>query len=553
VLLVDPLAAFFRADLTGCASLLLDSTHVEVTLLPPLAKIAVVRCFTNSSDQLVEAVLTLPPIAQQEVVFRLIVYIGGVVCEAVPRPVNRGRAAHETAAADGRRAILYELLENDIQMIAIAGIKPGEEVEVQVWSIKPLRQYAESNATLVVAISARHDAIMALLTDAADALVTTPALHPATLEVNSPSIQVTLCGQGAPYEILPNKRIRIDCAAPIRLEIVPEEYRSLDHSVFQVDQVGGWEVTSERGFETFRHPMNPGGSLTSERSDWIFGVMATTWGEIRVTAPLPTEGIAPNALALRAFAAAGFTESATPQAADAVRQIANVLNYETSLVFIGPEGEVSDEIPVLRKLALPEMLAPEITSAPPQPVALATHDYGAPLSAPEPLPTIKTDGLTTPSVRYGPSRLQSRYRSLAWTIASIALLLMVGIFYLIDYPLPMRLVAILGLIMLGAIAVLPKEELPSRRRLLFLAMLLLPWIVALGTGPLLDDFTYGGAPPPDWMIPMQFALLLASAILPLVLMPFMRGARHITLALGIFNFVVTAFVTFSGILILSPD
>ena len=50
MLLVDPLAAFFRPALEGCAPLLIDSNHVEVTLLPPLAKIAVVRRFTNTTD-----------------------------------------------------------------------------------------------------------------------------------------------------------------------------------------------------------------------------------------------------------------------------------------------------------------------------------------------------------------------------------------------------------------------------------------------------------------------------------------------------------------------
>ncbi|MEQ1882745.1 MAG: VIT domain-containing protein, partial [Burkholderiales bacterium] len=366
MLLVDPLAAFFRPALEGCAPLMLDSTHVGVTLLPPLAKIAVVRQFTNTSDQFIEAVLTLPPITRQEVVFRLAVYIGGVRYDAIPQPARHGRRAHDAAVAEGRRAILYELLENNIQMISISGIEPGAWVEVQIWSIKPLGRPGENKATLFVPLSARHDAIMSALTDA-DALVTAPAWHNATLEVDSAALDVTLCGQGNPFEIMPNQRISIDCAAPIQLEIVPTDGGSLDHRAWQVDQIGGWEVTSARGFETFRHPMNPGGSLISNRNDWIFGVMETVQGEIRVTAPLPTEGIAPNALALRAFAAAGFAESATPQEPDVVRHTANILSRQTNLAFIGPEGELSGEIPILRKLALPEMHSLEKTGAPPQP------------------------------------------------------------------------------------------------------------------------------------------------------------------------------------------
>ena len=88
MLLVDPLAAFFRPALEGCAPLLLDSTYVELTLLPPLAKIAAVRRFTNMSGQRIEAVLTLPAIAPQEVVFRLIVNIGGVEYHAAPQPLS---------------------------------------------------------------------------------------------------------------------------------------------------------------------------------------------------------------------------------------------------------------------------------------------------------------------------------------------------------------------------------------------------------------------------------------------------------------------------------
>jgi hypothetical protein len=545
MLLVDPLAAFFRPALEGCAPLVLDSTHVDVTLLPPLAQVVVVRHFTNTSDQLVEAVLTLPPIGQQEVAFRLAVYINGVHYDAIPKPAKHARRAHDAAVGDGRRAILYELLKHGIQLISIAGIEPGDIVEVQIWSIKPLARPEDNLARVFIPLSARHDAIMSVLTDA-DALVTTPAWHKATLAVDWASMQVTLCGQGNPYEIMSRDPIRIDCAAPIQLEIVPQDGRSLDHSAWQVDQVGGWEVTSARGFETFRHPKNPGGSLTSDRRDWIFGVMETVQGEVRVTAPLPTEGIAPNARALRAFAAAGFAESATPQEPDGVRRTANILSRQTSLAFIGPDGELPDEIPVMRKLALPEMLSPEKTGLPPQPVALEPFDYGPPPPEPEPPLPRRVDDLHTPGAR------QPRRRLLPSAIAAIALLLIVGTFHFIDYPLPSRLVAILGLIMLCAMAFVPNEESPAWRRLPLLTVLLLPWIAALGAGPLLDDFTYGGAPPPDWMMPIQYTLLVASAILPLALMPFMRGARRFTLALGIFNLSLTFFVTISALLILTP-
>ncbi len=553
MLLVDPLAAFFRPALEGCAPLTIDSTHVEVTVLPPLAKIAVSRQFTNTSDQRIEAVLTLPPVAKHEVVFRLIVNIGGIVCEATPQPAKHGRSAHDAAVADGRRAILYELLKHDIQMISIAGIEPGDRVEVQIWSVKALGRPDDNKAVLFVPLSARHDAIMSVLLDA-DALVTTPTQHRATLTVSSAATQVTLCGPGAPYDMVSDTPIDIDCAAPIQLEITSVGDGSLDHSAVEVDQATGWEVTSERGTETFRHPTNPTGSVVSDRRDWIFGVMTTDQGEVRISAPLLTEAIGPNGRALRAVAAAGYVESGTPLEPGDIRRLAHVLSRQSSLAFIGPEGELSDDIPVLRKMALPEMLSLEKTGLPPQRVALEPFDYGPPPAEPEPLLPHRVDDGRTPGVREGatPGATSPRYRMQRWAVAAGVLLGIVGVFYLIDYPLPNRLVAILGLILLGATAVLPNDEAPARR-LLLLSVLFSPWIAALAFGPLLDDFTYGGAPPPGWMIPTQFTLLITSAILPLGLMPFMRGARRFTLAAGLLNLTLTLFVTVSSVLILSPD
>ena len=554
MLLVDPLAAFFRPALEGCAPLTINSTHVEVTLLPPLAKIAVVRRFTNTSDERIEAVLTLPPIGKHEVVFRLIVNIGGVDYEASPQPAKRGRRAHDAAVADGRRAILYELLKHDIQMISIAGIEPGDRVEVQIWSIKPLGRPDDDTAFLFIPLSARHDAIMSVLSDA-DALVTTPTQHRATLTVDSRPRQITLCGQGAPYDIVSYTPVSIDCAEPIQLKIASIGDGSLDHSAVEVEKAAGWEVTSERGTETFRHPANPDGSVVSDRRDWIFGTMKTDQGAVRITAPLLTETIGPNGRALRAVAAAGFVESGTPLKPGDIRRLAHVLSRQSSLTFIGPDGELSSEMPVLRKLALSEMHSLEKTGLAPQPVALEPFDYGPPSAEPEPLLPQRVDEQHPPGERQlaPPGARQPRQPMLPWAMAAGALLSIIGIFILIDYPMPYRLIPILGLILLGATVVLPNEKTPARRRLPILTVLVLPWVAALGAGPLLDDFTYGGAPPPGWMIPTQMVLLIASAILPFVLIPYMRGARRFTLAIGLLNLTLTLFVTVSSILILSPE
>jgi hypothetical protein len=551
-LLVDPLAVFFRAELAGCAPLVLDNTHVEVTLLPPVAQVVVVRQFTNTSDQRIEAVLTLPPLTPQEVVFRLTVIFGGRIYDGRPQTARQARRDHDAAVAEGHRAILVELLKYDIPMLSIAGIEPGEHVEIQIWSIKPLGRPDANLARLQVPLSARHNPVVSGLLDA-DAPVTTREWHLATLAVHASALQVNLCGQGNPYPITSSDPIRIDCAAPVQLEIVPEQGGSLDHRAWQVDQVGGWEVTSERGTETFRHPMNPEGTVASDRSDWIFGVTATHQGEIRVTAPLPTEGIAPNARALRAFAAAGLAESATPQDADIVRSTANILSRKTSLAFIGPHGELSQDVPVMRKLALAEMQSIDELRAPPEPVGLEPFEYEAPAPPPGPPLARKIVDQVAPGERTIPEARASRYRLLPWIVATVALLLLAGIFYMIDYALPPRLLVLLVLMSIGAIFVLPRDVRPLQRRLPVFILLVLPWIGALVTGPLIDDRTYGGSPPPEWMIPAQLGWLVASAILPLAMVPFLRGARRFVLALGLINFALTAFVTMSGILVLTPD
>jgi len=124
-LLVDPIAALFRTELSGSPPLVLDETSIEVQLVAPLARVLTARRFTNSSDQWVEAVLTLPPIAPDEILYGLEVWLDGVVYHALPQAPQAARRAQDVAVAAGRRAILYEVLEHGVPMISIAGIKPG--------------------------------------------------------------------------------------------------------------------------------------------------------------------------------------------------------------------------------------------------------------------------------------------------------------------------------------------------------------------------------------------------------------------------------------------
>lgn len=322
--------------------LVLDSTYVDVTLLPPLAHVVVVRCFTNSESRVVEAVLTLPPLAPREVVYRFIVHAGPLDWGVAPMQAGPARCAYDASVVEGRRAILYELLDRYLQRISIAGVAPGTRVEVQIWSIRPLDRPGRDSAALSIPLSLDPTTPFPGLA-AADAPITTPASNPADLRAHFGCLDVDLVlPDETSLRLERGSEIAIPCAMPVRLEIAPQAGATLDHREWQVGEPGGWEVTSPHGVERFRHPRNPHGTIISERKDWIFGTIATDAGEIRVTAPLPEEGIAPNARALRAMAAAGFVEADVPLQPEAVRRSVKILTQQTSLAFIGPAGETSE-------------------------------------------------------------------------------------------------------------------------------------------------------------------------------------------------------------------
>lgn len=558
MLLVDPLAALFRPALTGLPPLLLETTHVEVTPLPPLAHIVVVRTFTNSTDQMVEAVLTLPPIASQEVVYRLIVNIGGVDYHASVLSAKHARRAHDAAVAEGRRAILYELLEGGIQLISIAGIEPGAKVEVQIWSIRPLDRPEENMASLTVSLSAKRNAAIFGLSDV-DALVTTAERHSASVSVNADftSLLVSITGQAfGDRNLLTNEECGVECSTPISIHFVPLVEGALDHSEWHVDKPGGWEATSERGLETFCHPSNPDGTAMSDRDDWIFGTMQTQAGKICVTAPLPTVGmqpnaaglleIAPNASALRAFAAAGFVESATPQTASDILLAANVLSRQTSLAFVGPDGALSDDLPALRKVALSDMESIAIADVPSEPVVAPPIEYEVPPD-PEPVLPRKVGDLKTPGARL------PRYPWLTWAPLGLVSLLIVAAFQTIDLPVLPILVAFIVLMILSALRFLPRKGSPAWRRLPLSTLLALPWILSIITEPLIGYVTHGGMPGSgDWITPFQYGLLAVSAVLPIALLPTLRDARRFTLTLGILNLVLTAVAVLAYTVIHTP-
>ena len=345
----DPAAAQRRTGPAAPTALRLDRTAIEVQLVPPLARVLTVRLLTNASDQRIEAVLALPPAAPDEVLYGLALSIDGIDCPASPQPSGPARNAYDAALAQGKRAILYQRLEHDIPTLSMAGIHPGASIDIVTWSIRPLARLAADRAALRIpmAFARRTDPTRPA---GAGAGVTISERHAATLRVGAGTRQVFLRGQPCPDRQLHNdEAIGVDCSAPVLLDVVALEAGSLDHCDWQVDRPGGWEATSERGIETFRHPGNPAGRIASDRNDWIFGIVTTPAGDIRVTAPLHSDGyaptprglrgLAPNAWGMRAFAAAGYLESASPQEPDAVRLAAQIVSRSSSLAYIGPAGE----------------------------------------------------------------------------------------------------------------------------------------------------------------------------------------------------------------------
>lgn len=555
-LLVDPLAALFRNELAGLPPLLLDETEIDVQVVAPLAVITIARRFTNTSAQLIEAVLTLPPLAPGEILYRLIVRIGGVAYHAMARPAGRARRAHDAAIADGRRAILYELLAHDIPMLSIAGIEAGAQVEISTWSIRPLARPDPGRATLQIRLSAASEAAIFSLPDA-DAPITTPKRHAASLTVSAEGKQVTISGQPYPDRVMAgSEAVGVECSTPIFLTVIPLEGGTLDHAEWHVDKPGGWEVTSERGVETFRHPANPDGSVASDRTDWIFGAVPTVAGCIRVTAPLPTDGtlpnagglleIAPNARGMRAFAAAGFVETATPQDAAAVRLAAGILDRRTSLAFIGPLGELPDEIPMLHKLALAEMEAIDFGNMAEEPIDPDPFRDIPPPARPLDLPPPQA----TPTVT-GP--VQSLGHWLTWAPILLIIGALGASFMAINLPFLPLISIFTALMLINARRFLPPRGAPVRARLPLLAFLALPWVASLIFGPIIPQLLTGDMPDiADWMIPLQYGLLAAAVILPCALIAIVPGARRFALVLGLLNLVLAFFLVSASIITLSP-
>lgn len=550
-LLVDPLAALFRAEFSNISPLVLDAVEVEVELLPPLARVAITRRFSNPSDSLLEAVLTLPPAAKDEVIYGLTVTISGVAYRALAQPAARAQRLHHDALLEGRRAILHELLANIAQLVSIAGIEAGAQVAVRIETIRPLDRLDDETATLPIRLTANPRQVNRHVSDA-DALLTSHYAHDATLTVFAKGLRVTL--QNPECLIASGESLPIHCAAPLLLNISALHDGRLDRSSCNVELPGGWEASSHPSAKSLSLPLHPGEIVTRNRADWMFGRMDTAQSEIRVIAPLPDENgeaLSPDVRAMSAFAASTLVAAARQYDPDAICQAANILTGKRHLVFIGQDGELPDEIPVLRKLALPEIIA-------------STDGF-------ESLPTVfelpaEMDDEALPSKGFAsldeergmvpgvnpPSARSPSYAWLTWASAALFLIWILGALQYLTVPLRLVLGAFMVLMLLNAARYFPRAGAPVRRRLPLLAALALPWIISILCGPLGFVEVSWHSAQRDWMIQFQAWLLATSAILPLLFLPIMRGGRGFIVVVGILNFVMTFLVTSTAIIINMP-
>lgn len=518
-MLIDPLAVFFKPALEGQPPLVLSATHVEIKLLGPLARVAVTRTFDNTTDALVEAVLTLPPVAAGEVVHGLTVRLGGVDYAARAQSRRKGQRAYDAALADGRRAILHERLAGEVQVVSIAGIEAGANVEVRVESVHPLYLHPDGSASLQVALTA-DPALTHRRLNEADAPVTTRERHAATLRVQAADVDIVVSGHETLLGLdLPTP---IDCVAPVELHITPHVAGGLDQAS---DEAGGWSATYRPA------PYAPDAPSAGR----ISGRHETGAGAIQVEAPNPdpeTPARSPDVRAVTAFAAACLAGAAGDAA---LLRAANVLEAGSALVFVGPEGELPDQIPTLRKVALPGD-GPTVTPyAPPPPVL-------EPMEAP-PEPTAETDPRPHPDPVYRqvPGAPNPRAGWLKGGRALLAILpVAVALVWIVSVPtsppgLPLGAViaVFVAASLVNAVLHWPSRDAPgARRRLGWLALLAAPVAASFLGGPfglLPDDLTEART---RLALFFQAGCMIASAVLPLGLLYGMRGARRLTLDIG---------------------
>lgn len=305
--LIDPLQPFLRPAPVSPAPLLLTRTDLALHVTPGSARLRATRVLVNRETEALEAVLTLPPAVDGEVVFGAAVTIGAERWTARARAHRSGETAYDGATVESRRAFLLEEAKQGWRVFLVAGIAPGEEVAIEIDSVVAL---AAGTTQLLLRPAADDTRSTSRLPDhQTPRLTATP--HPMTLTVwADEGIEISVDATFLPI----GRALPID-GAPLALRI----------------------TTAPDATSAEPRSMEDRAAAALEAKKRIAAILA---------GPKPIDRAAIRALSLGA----------------------NLLSAETSLVFIGPEGEANGVLPVMRKVALFDGRS-ALTEAPPVPAS----------------------------------------------------------------------------------------------------------------------------------------------------------------------------------------
>lgn len=301
--LIDPLMPLFRPSAAPRPPMLLDRTDIRLRLVPPIARLIVTRTFTNRETVPIEAVLTMPPALTDEVIHVVDVRIGEERWTAQARPRRRAETAYDGATVDGSRAILLEDLKRGWRTLSVAGVQPGEKVSLVCESVISL---GPTGATVRLCPGVDPDLTAPAVPDHLSPRQTSES-HPITLKIEGANEIIVRSGG---THLPPRQQIG---NAPMMLDIV-----------------------IPKGFE---------GKVTDWSADDVRAEMGLRMAE-QIAMLLGGDG---------------------PVDRQRVRDLAlkgNLLTSETSLVFVGTEGEATGVLPAMRKLALVDAASSDVQAVP---------------------------------------------------------------------------------------------------------------------------------------------------------------------------------------------
>lgn len=123
----------------GTSSLPLEHTSVYAEITAGLARVTLTQWFTNPYDTPIEA-LYLFPLPSMAAVDAMELVCGDRVIEAFVAEKEEARQIYEEARQDGRKAALLEQVRDNLFRQSVAGLCPGEEVQVTLQYVEPVDQ-----------------------------------------------------------------------------------------------------------------------------------------------------------------------------------------------------------------------------------------------------------------------------------------------------------------------------------------------------------------------------------------------------------------------------